>query len=645
MIFSLPSLVPFIAAALLPWILHLFLFRKAETLRFPSLFFLKQCYGWSSRLKLHKLLLLLTRSALILYFILAMLDPRIERASTAGLPAVHSPTLLVLDDRPAMKMKLLARPDSLFDVYKQAAIADLERRSLSQEIAAVSLSELAVLSSIRFVSPRQAAAALRNASVQTLTPAAEQNIRLALDRFAARVLFYSPFQIHLRDPRFERLGPTIPCEPNLTILGLKAPSDVAAGQPVSVQVDVADLYGRPADAMVRIGMDGREMAVVSAEQGRASFLLTALPLGPHLLAADVINAGTDGYPEDDRRTTEVRVAADQPVGFASTLLPNPLLAALDAFDRLSAPILLVSPQEWESKLRVIALDLKNVHPDAVRAGLNRGLELVIFSDALASDPAAVKMISGFDVNIAPADALTGIRARDLQEIWSNPADAALSRTFSAENRSMALIRKMKIVPRPEDEVLASFSDGFPAVVRRRAGPGSMVLAAFSIADPYLQADPAFLLFVQSLLSVEKRMVPGLLSAAGEEPRIFSSVPLQTNAAIPLGPAAPPAAIRLVSSASSVSLSLGYAQGRFFAEIPAPAPPPGLYRMLIGSQEKGTVHLYPAPPAPLALPESQANLRRSISMEAFFFWMAVLLMAVELLLLRHMQTTREAPHAS
>ena len=212
MTFALPLYLPWIAAALLPWILHLFLFRKAEDIRFPSLFFLKQCYGWSNRLKLNKLLLLLTRSALILYFILAILDPYVRKSSSAaGTAAQSGPVILVLDDRPAMRMKLMARNDSLFDAYRQAVLDDLDRRPLGTEVAAVTLSELAVPASIRFVSPRQAAGNIQMSAVQTLEPAVEYNLKLAIDRFPGKILFFSPFQLNLWDPKLERVGPVPAC--------------------------------------------------------------------------------------------------------------------------------------------------------------------------------------------------------------------------------------------------------------------------------------------------------------------------------------------------------------------------------------------------------------------------------------------------
>jgi hypothetical protein len=89
---------------------------------------------------------------------------------------------------------------------------------------------------------------------------------------------------------------------------------------------------------------------------------------------------------------------------------------------------------------------------------------------------------------------------------------------------------------------------------------------------------------------------------------------------------------------SAALSLGYANGRFFAEIPSPPPPPGMYRLLIGDEEKGSVHLYTPAPPPLAMPRQMEGARVRIEFDSFFFWIAVMLMAVELLLLRHIRIT-------
>lgn len=633
MIFSIPTFLPWLAAALLPWVLHLFLFRKAEPQRFPSLFFLKQCYGWSTRIKLRRLLLLLTRSALILYFILGMLDPRVERAvSTAPQSRAGGTVLLVLDDRPEMRMKLLARPESLFDVYRQSLLEDLEKRPNSQEIAAIPLSDLSVLSSVKFTSPREAAAKIRNASVQTLAAPAEENLRFALERFQTTLLFFSPFQLDLRNPALARVGPASPCEPNFTLSALTAPAQAFVGQPVSVRTAVTDLFGRPADAMVRLRLDDQEVGVSSAEAGEATFLLTGLPAGKHLLKAELVTAGSDAYPEDDLRTAQLTVMPDQAVGFVANTVPPALEAALRAFDN-SKTDLLSSAADWETKQRVVILDFHGADLGRVQNGLDRGLDLILFADAMKSDLDLAQLRAILKLEISPDQSLASIDAGILQTVWN----AGAGGRFSAETgtRFLSLIRKWRITPRKNDAVLASFSDGSAAVVRHPAGAGSVTLVAFSAADPILQTDPSFLLFVQGLLAPD----PG---TADPSAGTFVGIPLKKNASIPIGLNAPAAPVRLLNASSSASLSLGYSQGQFFAEIPTPAPPPGIYRMLIGDDEKATVHLYPAPPAPLALPGGSAGFRRSIDFEPVFFWIAVLLMAVELLLLR---MTRAPSNAS
>lgn len=644
MIFSLPSLFPWLAAAILPWVLHLFLFRKAETLYFPSLFFLKRCYGWSSRLKLRRLLLLLTRSALLLYFILGMLDPRVERAaSDSRISRTAGPVLVVLDDRPAMRMKLLARSDSLFDVYRQAVMDDLERRFQTQDIAAVPLSELSLRSSIRMGSPRDAAGKIRGASVQTLTSPVEENLRFAIDRFHAQVLFYSPFQIDLRNPKLARVGPSIPCEPNFTLISLKSPARAFVGQPISVRAQVADIYSRPADAMVRLSVDGREAAVIAAVQGQAAFLLTGIPAGRHLLKAEVLTSGGDGYPEDDARTTQVTVTPDRSVGFAAKSLPRPLVSALSAFGLPASASQTTAPGDWETKQRMAVLDFEGVTPDVLQRALSRGMDLILFADAFSAKPAIHPLLSVLNLQSAPEVSLAAIDANALYTIW-RPDDASrMTSEFESEKRYIHVVKKIKIVQQAKDEVLAAYADGSSAVLRRSAGrgAGTVTVVSFSLADPVFRSDPSFLLFVHGLLSS-----PGpeggrgaVRSAADVSPQDFSDIPLQANAAIPLGPIAPPAAVRMVGAAASSALSLGYAQGQFFAELPTPAPPPGLYRMLIGNEEKATVHLYPTAPVPLALPGAAGGVRRIIDFEPFFFWMAVLLMAVELLLLRNMRPIR------
>ncbi|OGH59154.1 MAG: hypothetical protein A3G34_02395 [Candidatus Lindowbacteria bacterium RIFCSPLOWO2_12_FULL_62_27] len=643
MIFSFPTLLPWLAVALLPWVLHLFLFRRAESLYFPSLFFLKQCHGWSTRLQLRRLLLLLTRSALILYFILGMLDPRMERAaSTNEGRRAAGPVLFILDDRPAMRMKLLARTETLFDSYRQAALEELARRSESQEVAAISLSDLALRSPIRFGSPRDAAAKIRNASIQSLTPEVVANLRFALDRVHAQVLFYSPFHLALKDPDLSRVGPAPACEPNFSLLSLKAPDRIALGQPLSVHGEVTDFYGRPAEVPVRLSVDGREAAVTGAVRGRAAFLLTDIPAGRHWLKAQIVRPGSDGYPDDDARTLQIEVVSRQSVGFVTDRLPASLDAALRAFEQRDQTVrgLLKTPQDWESVRRAVALDLRATSLDLARKHVERGNELVIFADAFKSKTDADRIAALWKIQHYSDPDLATLPIHELLALGNGRAHAPTD-IEPQDPRFVQMVRQIRWVAQPSDVVLAAFSDGSPAALRRAVGAGSVVMVAFSVEDPMLQTDPAYLLFVQSLLAAPDRPDESAGKTRVDAVAKYVEIPLQKNSSIPIGASAPQAAVRLVSESSMTTLTLGYAQGRFFAEIPSPAPPPGMYRLVMGSEEMATVFLYPTPPDPLALPETSKEMRRSMPFESFFFWIAVLLMAVELLLLRQMRAPADA----
>ncbi len=645
MIFSFPTFLPWIAAAFLPWILHLFLFRKAETLRFPSLYFLKQCYGWSNRLKWQRLLLLLTRSALMLYFILGLLGPSFERAAVPSGSAVNGSILFVLDDRPAMKMNVMAKSESFFEKYRQALIEELEHRPHTQEVAAVPLSDLAVPASIRFDSPRTAIAKIRTAAVYSLAVPAEEYLRTSSERLRCTVLFFSPFRLDIKDPKILRVGPNSAPQPNVTMLSLKSPTGALAGQPVPLEAALVDPYGRPADAMVRFQLDTQELAVVPAERGHAAFVMTGAAEGRHLITAEILQSAPDGYPDDDARTAQIVITSDRKVGVASGTLPKAFQAALQAFDPSFSPseddasasgrstIVLRSEKQWDQIRRVILIDAPDVAPPVIRKTLARGADIVIFSDAWESRtvqwPYSFQMSMTGDASVVSLDASTLFQIAGAPDGYSDYSSSA------TPNRYLNVVRKLKLTPRPGDVVLASFTDGLPAIVRRPVDHGSITFVAFSIDDPFFQSNPAYLLFAQKLITLSEPQSPAV-PANSREP-LFAAIPLRSGAGIPLGSAAPAGPVRLTQGSVSAVLSLGYTGGSFFAELPSPAPSAGLYHLLVADEERGLVFLHPAPPPQVALAADADSGRQRFEMESFFFWIAILLMAVELLLLRQMRS--------
>ncbi len=653
--FLLSSYIPWIAAALLPWLLHLFLFRKADTLYFPSLYFLKQCSGWSTRFKLRQFLLLLTRSALILYLILSFLGPRLEQsASLVGGSAASESALLVLDDRPAMRIKLLARSESLMDVYRAAALADLDRRPASQDIAVAALSELAVPASVRFGSREAAVGKIQSIVTHTLTPPADDYLRTAMDRFKVKILFYSPFRLDFQNPKVARVGPSLPCEPNLTLHSLAAPQTAPLGQPVSVRAAVIDLYGRPADAPVRIRVDETVSGIQTAVNGQAAFLLTQLKAGPHSITAQVMTGGPDGYPDDDVRMAHLDVMQGEGTLFLANSIPRSIRMALSALDVDPLPVpansktqypihktFLRKPDGLDGYRRLVVLDASAVDPGVLTGALKRGLDVVIFADAFhpGQDPVRVFPILQM-VSMAPDATVVSLNTSALAEAWDQ---GQASLPISPElNRWIPVVRKFRIVPKSPQDVWMVYDDGSAAMIRSKMDRGSVMVVSFSAEDPALQTDPAFLLMIRGLIStggtgptVAPRPTPG------STPFQFKEIALRSDASIPLGPAAPPAAVRLINDRNVTTLSLGYAQGQFFGEIPSPAPPMGLYRFLVGDDPKGEIFLYSAPPPPLDLPAASNGRKRTIPFDDFFFWMAVLLMAVELLLLRQIRTPGHA----
>src|SRR5687768_4361997 len=99
MIFLNPFILVAMAAASIPLLLHLLNLRKLRTVEFSSLKFLKELQKTRiRRLKLKQILLLILRTSLVIFAVLAFARPALH--GSAGLPGSHASTtaVILIDD-------------------------------------------------------------------------------------------------------------------------------------------------------------------------------------------------------------------------------------------------------------------------------------------------------------------------------------------------------------------------------------------------------------------------------------------------------------------------------------------------------------------------------------------------------------------
>lgn len=130
MTFLNPLVLIGLAAASIPLILHLLNLRKPRTIEFSTLAFLKELQQTSiRRLKLRQILLLILRTALIVFIVLAFARPAL-RGSLLGTIGTHAHTsvVLLLDDTFSM-----AATDEHGNLFRQAKAKALQLVNLLNE--------------------------------------------------------------------------------------------------------------------------------------------------------------------------------------------------------------------------------------------------------------------------------------------------------------------------------------------------------------------------------------------------------------------------------------------------------------------------------------------------------------------------------
>ncbi len=130
MTFLNPLVLFGLIAAVIPLIIHLLNLRKLRTIEFSTLFFLKELQQTKiRRLKLKQLLLLLIRTLMVIFIVLAFSRPAMKSSfiGTVGTHA-YSTVVLILDDSFSMTVQ-----DNQGELFKQARESGLEVVELLKE--------------------------------------------------------------------------------------------------------------------------------------------------------------------------------------------------------------------------------------------------------------------------------------------------------------------------------------------------------------------------------------------------------------------------------------------------------------------------------------------------------------------------------
>ncbi len=159
MTFLNPFLLVAMAAAAIPLLLHLLNLRKLRTVEFSSLRFLKELQKTRiRRLKLKQILLLILRTCLVIFAVLAFARPALK--GSAGLPGAHAATtaVILVDNSFSMDAR-----DGLGSRFAQAQQAALDVVDLLEENDEAYLVPMADLRSVIDAEPSRNREGLKNA--------------------------------------------------------------------------------------------------------------------------------------------------------------------------------------------------------------------------------------------------------------------------------------------------------------------------------------------------------------------------------------------------------------------------------------------------------------------------------------------------
>jgi hypothetical protein len=173
-------------AAGIPLLLHIFNLRKLKTIDFSTLSFLKELQRSKiRRLKLRQLLLLILRTLLVIFVVLAFSRPTLKGSLPGGLTGQAKTTAVILFDD-SQSMTASDEQGELLHQAKNAAVAVMNLLKDGDEVYLVKLSDVPVDGTAEIPSAQRNFPAIRNALQEIKPSAMHRSIEDAL-RFTARL--------------------------------------------------------------------------------------------------------------------------------------------------------------------------------------------------------------------------------------------------------------------------------------------------------------------------------------------------------------------------------------------------------------------------------------------------------------------------
>lgn len=325
MAFLNPLILLALAAAVIPIVVHLFHFRRPQSLPFSSLAFLKSLQQNAlERLRIRQWLLLLLRVLALVCLVLAFAQPVVRGPLAAWMGGSSAAAVgLVVDNSPSMQVR-----DALGAYLEQAkAVA---RGILEQVEAKSSVCLVPVAGAASAASPLPRAVALERLEGLTVHYGAEKlstSIRKAQDclkQTGASGIVYVISDLQataLRDSLAQPLqdpAPTVlipvggQTPANLAVVEVRVESQIIEqGQPVHIVATLAN-YGtaQVSNVLTVLELDGQRVAQATADLpagGTTRVALAAVPVRRGWLEGTVRVLQPDAFPDDNMRALVLHV--------------------------------------------------------------------------------------------------------------------------------------------------------------------------------------------------------------------------------------------------------------------------------------------------------------------------------------------------
>lgn len=597
-----PAFLPLLALAGVPLLVHLISKAKPPEYRFSDIAFLRKIITTTARFKKPKDYLILALRTLALLALAAAFLLPLLLSENSPLPGEKRTVILVIDRSASMAANEGAA--SRFDAA--TALASETLSSSRPDLANIVWIDSAPTSvfpepapNIDFLADETAKAApLPQAGA--IAPAIELALRQLSEAPGRRELhIISDFQ----ESAWKTFAPAIPKDvivtmskvaetdpANLAVTSLvPVPSSPVAGQQVVVQTRVANFSAEPRRISLTLDAGGSRQShtLELPANGEAEAAFSVRVANPGLLPLTAeINADA-AFPGDDRRHSVIRVRESLRLAIAAPET-DPAAATLAKVAN-AIPWLEVIPEADPARLppcEILCLPYwKGTDAEAL-AELSKTISLLVIP---APDCPAAALAALLGEKPDAASSLFPLQ--NDPEGWeavpaaAHPAFALFSGGQFGNPMAGTFRQRLKLPAYPSAEILASFSDNAPALIRAKGRP--ILVAAFPL-DPSLTTWPQESPFLPAIAEILLHLEPGTASET------FAALPGDTLSWT--NPAMENSITPVLESPDGTSTPLTASGATWSSAAPAV---PGIHRWLISAQP---VHL-----TAVNFPESESNL--------------------------------------